>query len=73
MTKPSKDDRSHAERRFADLQQSTKTVKDYAEVERQAMRAKTARLREQRLEKQATEASAKPAKKPARARKKPDA
>lgn len=70
MAKQPKDDRTQAERRFAELQQSAKSVKDYSEAERQAVRAKTARLKEQRLGKEAAEAAAQPEKKPARGRKK---
>lgn len=71
MAKQPKDDRTQAERRFAELQQSAKSVKDYTELERQALRAKTARLKDQRLEKEAADIAAKPEKKPVKARKKP--
>lgn len=69
MAKEQKDNRTHAERRFADLQERAKTVKDQIDAERQAVRAKTARLKAQRLEKQAAETEPEP-KKPTRARKK---
>lgn len=69
MAKEPKDNRTHAERRFAELQERAKTVKDQIDAERQAVRAKTARLKAQRLDKQAAEAEPEP-KKPARARKK---
>ena len=69
MAKEPKDNRTQAERRFAELQERAKTVKDHIDAERQAVRAKTARLKAQRLAKEGEEPEPAP-KKPGRARKK---
>lgn len=69
MANEPKDNRTQAERRFAELQERAKAVKNHIDLERQAVRAKTARLKAQRLAKEGVEAEPEP-KKPRRARKK---
>jgi hypothetical protein len=73
MATEQKDSRARAELRFAEIQHHTKKVAatDYAELERQATRAKMARLKVKRLEKEAADAAAEPKGKSSRAGKKP--
>jgi hypothetical protein len=55
MNSPNSKDR--AEQRLADLQNTTAAAMSYIELEREVIRAKIARLKKQRLEKEAAEAA----------------
>jgi hypothetical protein len=53
MSMNSTNSRDRAEQRLAKLQNTTAAAMSYIELEREAIRAKTARLRKQRLEREA--------------------
>lgn len=53
MVMNSTSNRDRAEQRLAELQNTTAAAMSYIELERQAIRAKIARLKKQRLEKEA--------------------